>query len=263
MSLPPSPQSPQFITRVVTQLYETHTQHGRSVMPDNFMDHFYFEAILSSLGAGFAIFDAVQGKIVFTTKEIPAYLELTEQEYLEGWPQIGDAQVAKEYVEDLGAVLQHHAVKFLAHCLTPEGAPRVLHFFLPLRPKSGRLKWLHQRVIPISWTADGQVLAAVLFVTDLTPMPFENKVVSYESILANPLELTFMLQGPERPSVQLNKREYQVLHLICQNKERGDIAQALGLSPNSVDKYRKDLMKKLGASKQAQLIQLSTAYNLV
>ncbi len=56
----------------------------------------------------------------------------------------------------------------------------------------------------------------------------------------------------------LTKREREVLSLICVGKSSRDIADALGISPKTVEYHRSNLLQKSGAKTSAHLVQLVT-----
>ena len=52
----------------------------------------------------------------------------------------------------------------------------------------------------------------------------------------------------------LTPRERQTLNMIARGKSNKEMAQALGISPKTVDKHRTSLMQKLGVNSMAQLL---------
>ena len=59
------------------------------------------------------------------------------------------------------------------------------------------------------------------------------------------------------PLTYLTSRERQVLQLIVEGKANLDIAEALSLSPKTIDTYRSRMMRKLGISDMASLVKLA------
>jgi DNA-binding NarL/FixJ family response regulator len=69
---------------------------------------------------------------------------------------------------------------------------------------------------------------------------------------------------PERnPIESLSPRETQVLRLIAEGKGSKEVAAVLGLEHNTVRSYRKTMMKKLGVTNLASLIQVAMAAGLI
>ncbi len=61
--------------------------------------------------------------------------------------------------------------------------------------------------------------------------------------------------GPAGPRPHMSRREHQVFILLAEGVKIKDAAARLGLSPNTVSTYRSRIMKKLGVSSTAELIQ--------
>lgn len=59
---------------------------------------------------------------------------------------------------------------------------------------------------------------------------------------------------PSAAQAPVTPREYDVLRLVAVGYTNGEIAQRLGLSPNTVKTYLSNVMDKLGARNRAQLI---------
>jgi DNA-binding NarL/FixJ family response regulator len=59
--------------------------------------------------------------------------------------------------------------------------------------------------------------------------------------------------SPRKPAISL--QETHLLRLIAQGKRNKEIANELGLRPNSVETYRVRVMKKLGCSSTADLVR--------
>jgi len=60
---------------------------------------------------------------------------------------------------------------------------------------------------------------------------------------------------PDSNRPRMSRREHQVFILLAQGKKVKDVAESLNLSPNTVSTYRARIMKKLGVSSMAELIQ--------
>lgn len=61
----------------------------------------------------------------------------------------------------------------------------------------------------------------------------------------------------------LSEREIEVLKLIAQELNTGEIAEALFVSVNTVETHRKNLMKKLGAKNAIGLIKFALRFGLI
>ena len=70
-------------------------------------------------------------------------------------------------------------------------------------------------------------------------------------------------QAPERAGAALTSREREVLQLIAEGRTTAKIAQALSISPHTAVRHRANLMQKLDAHNQAELIRMSIERGLV
>jgi DNA-binding NarL/FixJ family response regulator len=68
---------------------------------------------------------------------------------------------------------------------------------------------------------------------------------------------------PVDPLGKLSARERQILHLVAAGKSTADIAQALALSPKTVDTYRSRLMQKLDIDSFAGLVKFAIACGVI
>jgi DNA-binding NarL/FixJ family response regulator len=65
------------------------------------------------------------------------------------------------------------------------------------------------------------------------------------------------------PLDMLTDREREVLQLIAEGNARRDIAELLYISPKTVDTHRSNLMGKLGARSEADLVRVAIRHGLV
>lgn len=71
-------------------------------------------------------------------------------------------------------------------------------------------------------------------------------------------------QNPEgSPLGALSTREREVLKLLCEGKPNREVAKALHISPRTIDSHRSNIMKKLGAESNAELVQIAIRTGLV
>jgi DNA-binding NarL/FixJ family response regulator len=66
----------------------------------------------------------------------------------------------------------------------------------------------------------------------------------------------------EDPVARLSSRERQVLQLIAEGKSVVDIAQALSLSPRTVETYRARMMEKVGIREMPGLVKFAIVHGL-
>lgn len=64
-------------------------------------------------------------------------------------------------------------------------------------------------------------------------------------------------------SIQLSKREKEILLLICQGFSNNEIAEKLFISPKTVDNHRTNLLSKTGTKNAANLVMFSIKNKLI
>ncbi len=70
-------------------------------------------------------------------------------------------------------------------------------------------------------------------------------------------------QAPEQVGAALTSREREVLQLIAEGRSTAEIAAALSISPHTAVRHRANLMQKLDAHNQAELIRLAIERGLI
>jgi len=62
---------------------------------------------------------------------------------------------------------------------------------------------------------------------------------------------------------KLSKREIEVLNAIAKGKNNNEIAEALGVSPKTVDSHRTNLLRKMNVNSTAALLVASIRSGLI
>lgn len=65
------------------------------------------------------------------------------------------------------------------------------------------------------------------------------------------------------PLESLSSREREVMKLLSEGCPNRDVAKRLHISPRTIDSHRANIMKKLGISSNAELVQTALKYGLV
>ncbi len=65
------------------------------------------------------------------------------------------------------------------------------------------------------------------------------------------------------PFSMLTAREREVMKLLAEGKPNRDVAKALHISPRTVDSHRANIIKKLGISGNAELVQAALKHGLI
>ncbi len=69
-------------------------------------------------------------------------------------------------------------------------------------------------------------------------------------------------EGRQSPLGALSPREREILHLVVEGKSSAQIAEALFISPKTVETYRSRLMHKLGVSNLPSLVRFAIQHGL-
>ena len=77
------------------------------------------------------------------------------------------------------------------------------------------------------------------------------------------IEVDNYASGAEQGADPLTDRERQVLVMIASGSTNRDIAQALGLSPKTVESHRNRIMHKLNVHRAAELIRYAVRRNII
>lgn len=65
------------------------------------------------------------------------------------------------------------------------------------------------------------------------------------------------------PITELSMREREVMKLLSEGRPNRDVAKMLHISPRTVDSHRANIMKKLGITSNAELVQMAIKYGVV
>ncbi len=65
------------------------------------------------------------------------------------------------------------------------------------------------------------------------------------------------------PLSSLTTREREIMKLLCEGHHNRDVAKMLHISPRTIDSHRANIMKKLGADTNAELVQLAIKNGLI
>ncbi len=89
----------------------------------------------------------------------------------------------------------------------------------------------------------------------------------YSSSLTETLLVTSPLEVQPEANVKLmallNEREIEILRMIAEGASSKEMADTLHLSPQTIDSYRKSMLKKLNAKNAADLIRIAIKEGLI
>jgi len=127
-----------------------------------------------------------------------------------------------------------------------------------IRCKDGTIKRLLQQVAVIQSDEEGAVLRTFVIFTDITDLKQSNKMVL--SIIGLEGEPSYIDIQPVQALVPhksiLTKREMEIFRLLVDECQSAQIAEMLGISPNTVGQHRKNIFRKTGTSSVLQLVKL-------
>ncbi len=127
-----------------------------------------------------------------------------------------------------------------------------------IRCKDGTIKRLLQQVAVIQSDDDGAVLRTFVIFTDITDLKQSNKMVL--SIMGLEGEPSYIDIQPVQTLVPhksiLTKREMEIFRLLVDECQSAQIAEILGISPNTVGQHRKNIFRKTGTGSVLQLVKL-------
>lgn len=71
------------------------------------------------------------------------------------------------------------------------------------------------------------------------------------------------VKGPEAERNKYTKRELQIIELIVDGKTDKEIGQRIGISPKTVDKDKRNIMKIMGVNKATQIVAVAIRKELI
>jgi DNA-binding CsgD family transcriptional regulator len=133
----------------------------------------------------------------------------------------------------------------------------------------GQVAWYFSQIRPLEVTPDGLMTHFLVSTLRLhQPMPLQPN--GFQIVVANqsvdPADL-LPLAGSQNHLLELNgrltQRELEILRGLAAGQTSRDIGQDLGISPNTVNNYRKRLMIKLRSRNTAEMIHYCRGVGLV
>ena len=187
--------------------------------------------------------------------------------------------VSEEIETVLGYKASETSVPFFLDKIHPEDQPwflnfenKVIEFFAALRPdqipnykvrydyrirkNNGEYIRILQQVITIQHSDTGALLRTFVVHTDISHLKKEGlPLLSFIGLNDEPSYINIDVKNKFTPSQQLiSVREKEVLHLIIQGHHSNSIADILFISKETVDRHRKNMLRKINVSNTAQLI---------
>jgi DNA-binding NarL/FixJ family response regulator len=87
-------------------------------------------------------------------------------------------------------------------------------------------------------------------------------VLRGQKFVAAAIDRDRLLDATARPTT-LTSREREVLQLIAQGHTTGEVAESLNISPHTATRHRANLMQKLDAHNQVELVRIAASQGLI
>ena len=160
--------------------------------------------------------------------------------------------------EDMGWFLdfEHTAVEFFA-ALPPEKILKYkVRYDLRLKKANGEYIRILQQVTPLQHTEAGELLRTLGVHTDITHLkPSGLPALSFIGFDGEPSYLDVAVKTAFIPAREiLTKREKEVLCCMLDGMPTREIAGHLNISKQTVDKHRKNMLKKTGTKSSAEMM---------
>lgn len=130
----------------------------------------------------------------------------------------------------------------------------------------GRYHWIQQQTIPLTMDHLKNIVHALVIVTDVTAYKNQQcccyRIVMHGRDSAQGLVLLEGSMGDARAR-GITPREAEIIQLIATGKPEKDIAEALGISVQTVKVHRRNLLRKTGVSSSAELIHFAMANMII
>jgi DNA-binding CsgD family transcriptional regulator len=133
-----------------------------------------------------------------------------------------------------------------------------------LKPPKSELRHISLTGSGLEFTADGSMVVMMLIIKDVGNLIKENsswwaefQINGIEKFVFHQNETKF-----KKGSI-LSEREKDILQLIIKNKESKQIAEQLNISPQTVDKHRKNMIEMTGAKDTSCLMKICEIGNII
>lgn len=180
-------------------------------------------------------------------------------------------------------------LEFLVNQLHPEDREKVMglavnyYKFLDLQPIHKRLDFkvsvnlrvrkadgeymrVLEQVVTLNLDSDGRVTHVLKYFTDISHLNYSDEVVL--SIFDDKGEqqqefYTFNLEEKNSPAINdkenstFSKREQELISMVALGKTSKEIAATLGISANTVNKHRENMMRKTGSKNMNEVISFA------
>lgn len=254
-------------TGVITQSVQAMLElvpDGQSIqIPHRYLEHFYLDALLSATNSVILVQDVVQGRLVYASPNACELTGVDNDTFMREWPGIVEDWIPQHLQNDVLEMMQQHVIPFVQNFKLDDGI-KIMNLIFVLHLPDGSEKWVHQRIIPTSWTEDYRALAGILYLTDITHLPFDKKITCFETQLKPGDELSMLFGANSLMNeLHISKKEFEVLRALARGLSRAEIADAMCVSVNTVDKHRKNLMKKMQVTNKAQLVTVAQRYHIL
>ncbi|MEZ2442958.1 LuxR C-terminal-related transcriptional regulator [Chitinophaga sp. RCC_12] len=227
----------------------------RNDPPDLALEMEVHKKVLSFFQVGacyYFIFNAVKGELDFMHPGVYDVLGYNADECTI------TEMMSRIHPEDVASFLEFEqaAVDFFSR-LPPEKVLKYkVRYDLRVRKANGEYVRLLQQSTCIQHDETGAVLRSLCVHTDITHLkPTGHPVLSFIGLEGEPSFTNVEIRKTLTPSREvLTKREKEILRLVLASMPSREIAIHLNISKLTVDKHRKNMLKKTGIKSAAELV---------
>jgi DNA-binding CsgD family transcriptional regulator len=142
------------------------------------------------------------------------------------------------------------------------------NLYLRMKATDGRYVRLMEQVIVVGLNGQGAVTHTFKHFTDISHLPFSDRVMLAVidcSSGRNKVIHTAAFEDRPTPNEEhiLSSREIEILRHIAQGKPSKRIAGILNLSEHTINNHRKNMLRKLGASNIAEVLNFALLSKLL
>jgi len=205
----------------------------------------------------------------YISKNVEQLIGYTQQEVYDGGLMFA---FKKLYWKQLSLPLKVNkwGTKFLSQVSHLPRNKEVIVFYcgIKLKNKQGELRtcFAKQKILGITDDANPKVTLSYVEIEDITAIYKQDLV--WSRMIAKHEESShvrvFFSQGQKKESPDLlSEREIEILRLVAEKKDSLEISKTLGISKNTVDRHRKNMIARAGVVDMTSLIYLCRMCQLI
>ncbi|REJ82832.1 MAG: PAS domain-containing protein [Bacteroidetes bacterium] len=214
--------------------------------------------------------DVISRRFTFCTDTVENVLGYTSDEFINGGYALGLSSVPEDSLNDLMKQFEEAIKRWNKEPFEHDNEPMIIEY--NRRHKNGKWIWVHSEYYVLDRDENRQVRHIIGFVRDDSQAKMHGMDLSEKDVLdlfndetTDLIRNIDIVRGSKMESgnsVPLSEREKEILSLIKVGLSTKLISARLGLTVNTVNTYRKNLMAKLNAKNSAELVKISMERNI-